>query len=234
MKTQDDNLFYEFGPFRMESRERRLIRDGELVPLPPKAFDILLVLIRNGGRLVEREELIKTVWGNAFVEENNLSVNISLIRKALTNHDDGSTEYIETIPKHGYRFVASVRSIPSDNAKFVTGKLVNKRMNAENERRANSQNVEDAFEKDTTRSGSSKQVPKGKLKELLISGAILVLCLIIVLVFWWHPANKSIVSPDETEVRRVVEASQMLETLTFYSKPKFFSMHQLSNWKKVL
>src|SRR5262245_57429712 len=101
---------YEFGPFRLDPVERRLMREGEQVSLSPKVFDLLLVLVRRHGAILEKEELLSAVWPDTIVEENNLSVNISALRKAL---GEGSNEhtYIETLPRRGYRFVASVREV---------------------------------------------------------------------------------------------------------------------------
>jgi len=82
MFSQDDNV-YEFGPFRLDLAEKALSKDGESVSLTPKAFDTLLILIEKGGRLVEKEDLMKQLWPDTFVEENSLSQNIYLIRKAL-------------------------------------------------------------------------------------------------------------------------------------------------------
>ena len=97
---------YEFGPFRIDTRERLLMRDSQLIPLTPKAVDTLLALIAAPGRIGEKEELIKTVWPDSFVEEGGLARNVSAIRKALGDTEE--ERYIETIPKRGYRFVAPV------------------------------------------------------------------------------------------------------------------------------
>jgi DNA-binding winged helix-turn-helix (wHTH) protein/TolB-like protein/Tfp pilus assembly protein PilF len=98
---------YAFGPFLLDTRERRLLRDGETVPLTLKAFDLLQVLVENRGHLLQKEELLRRVWPDAVVEENNLTVTISALRKAL---DEGPADrqYIETVPRRGYRFVADV------------------------------------------------------------------------------------------------------------------------------
>jgi DNA-binding winged helix-turn-helix (wHTH) protein len=101
-------FLYEFGPFRLDVAERLLSRDGEAVPLSPKAFDLLLALVERQGRLLEKTELLKLVWPDTYVEEANLSYNISLIRKALGDDAEGR-QFIETVPKHGYRFIAEVR-----------------------------------------------------------------------------------------------------------------------------
>src|SRR5579864_180318 len=99
--------FYQFGPFQLDTAERALTRAGTPVPLTPKVFDILLVLVRRSGHTVEKDELFKEVWPNTFVEDGNLAVNIFALRKAL-GQADGGAEYIETIPKRGYRFNAAV------------------------------------------------------------------------------------------------------------------------------
>src|SRR5215510_7036286 len=106
--SQQPMHIYEFGPFRLDAAELLLLRDGEAVPLTPKAFDLLLALVERHGHLLEKEELLKTIWPDTFVEETNLASNISLIRKALGDGGNGQ-KYIETVPKRGYRFVATVR-----------------------------------------------------------------------------------------------------------------------------
>jgi Tol biopolymer transport system component/DNA-binding winged helix-turn-helix (wHTH) protein len=107
MSHNSDDCF-EFGLFRLDAGERRLLREGKPVPLPPKAFDLLLVLVRHHGRLLTKDELLKLVWPDMFVEEANLPSNVSLIRRALGENGE-EQHYIETVPKHGYRFVADVK-----------------------------------------------------------------------------------------------------------------------------
>ncbi len=99
---------YEFGPFRLDPAEKTLWRDGQPVPLTPKAFDTLLILVEKGGRLVEKDELIRRLWPDSFVEENSLPQNIYLLRKALEKDGQG-IRYIETVPRRGYRFIAQTR-----------------------------------------------------------------------------------------------------------------------------
>jgi TolB-like protein/DNA-binding winged helix-turn-helix (wHTH) protein/Tfp pilus assembly protein PilF len=100
---------YEFGPFQVDTAEHSLLRDGKPVPLTPKVFDLLKVLVQNNGRLVEKDELLKEVWPDSFVEEGNLNRNVSILRKVL-GEDASGGPYIETIPKRGYRFVAEVKT----------------------------------------------------------------------------------------------------------------------------
>lgn len=98
---------YEFGPFQLDATKRLLLRDGEPIPLTPKAVETLLALVQSHGELVEKEEVMKRLWPDTFVEEGNLAVHISLLRKTLTDDENGHP-YIETVPKRGYRFVAEV------------------------------------------------------------------------------------------------------------------------------
>jgi TolB-like protein/Tfp pilus assembly protein PilF len=108
-------MTYEFGPFRVNARERALRRDGELVPITPKVFDILLVLVQNSGRVLTKTEMMNLVWPDTAVEESNLGRNVSTLRKAL---GDGPNKhrYIETIPWRGYRFIAKVRRSSDERA----------------------------------------------------------------------------------------------------------------------
>ena len=98
---------YQFGPFHLDARERRLSRGGETIPLRLKVFDTLLVLVENAGRLVTKQELLDAIWPETTVEENNLNHNVSVLRKALGERATGQ-QYIETVPRVGYRFVAPV------------------------------------------------------------------------------------------------------------------------------
>jgi len=107
------NELYEFGPFQLDPRERLLLRDGDPLPLTPKAFETLLVLIRNSGHLMLKDELMKAVWPDSFVEEVNLSQNISILRRALSDTAQGS-RYIVTVPGKGYRFVGQLRQPEPD------------------------------------------------------------------------------------------------------------------------
>jgi Tol biopolymer transport system component/DNA-binding winged helix-turn-helix (wHTH) protein len=102
--------FYEFGPFRLLIQDKLLLRGGQLLPLKPKAFDLLRVLVENHGRVVDKETLLQQVWPGTFVQEDNITYNISMVRKALGDGVNGE-RYIETIPRRGYRFVAAVNGL---------------------------------------------------------------------------------------------------------------------------
>lgn len=99
---------YNFGPFVLDAEQRSLQSGDNAIQLPPKAFDTLLLLVEMAGKVVSKEKMMAAVWDDAFVEENNLAQNISLLRRALG--ENTKAKYIETVPKFGYRFVAPVES----------------------------------------------------------------------------------------------------------------------------
>src|SRR5262249_29765657 len=103
---------FEFDRFRLDPRERLLLRDGEPVPLTPKAFDMLLALVESAGRLLEKEELMHSLWPDSFVEEGSLAQTVSLLRKALGECE--GQKFIQTVPRRGYRFIANVRGVVDD------------------------------------------------------------------------------------------------------------------------
>lgn len=113
------NQFYEFGDFSLDLSEKVLLHEGSAVPLTPKVFDTLKLLVENAGHLLDKEELIQTIWPDRFVEEGNLTFNIKMLRKAL---GDAAAEprFIETVPRRGYRFIAEVREISRENGPRVT------------------------------------------------------------------------------------------------------------------
>lgn len=121
MRTDQGGLF-EFGAFRLDATERRLVRDGHAVSLTPKAFHTLVLLVENGGHLLGKEELIREVWPDSFVEEGGLARNISVLRKALGDSPDGQ-RLIETVPKRGYRFVGVVKRLLPETDALAAGRL---------------------------------------------------------------------------------------------------------------
>src|SRR5688572_29916610 len=100
---------YQFGEFQLDTAEWVLRQSGEIVTLGPKAVQALELLVRNRGRVVSRNEMIETLWPDSFVEDSNLTVTISLLRKALGENENG-TMFIETLSKRGYRFVPVVEN----------------------------------------------------------------------------------------------------------------------------
>src|ERR1044072_2544511 len=112
MATQS-RLIYEFDEFQLEPHERKLMRRGQLIPLHGKAFEMLLVLIRNRGKLLTKDELFELVWPDQIVEESNLTVNMSAIRRALGERAN-NPHYITTVSGRGYRFTGEVHQFTED------------------------------------------------------------------------------------------------------------------------
>jgi len=99
---------YEFGNFRLDAAKRLLLNDArEIVPLMPKAFDTLLYLVRHNGKVIEKDELMREIWTDTIVEENNLTQNISILRRVF-GEKPGEHRFIATVPGRGYKFVAKV------------------------------------------------------------------------------------------------------------------------------
>jgi DNA-binding winged helix-turn-helix (wHTH) protein/TolB-like protein/Flp pilus assembly protein TadD len=115
------NELYEFDRFRLDVSERILWREDEKLPLSEKAFDTLCALVRRGNHLVGKEELLNEIWAGAFVEENNLDKNVSILRQVLGERA-GEGKFIETVRGHGFRFVADVHEVTRDERKAEQGK----------------------------------------------------------------------------------------------------------------
>jgi len=125
-----NNGRYQFGRFLVDGKERLLLRDGLQITLTPKAFDILLLLVENSGHVLTKEEMLTRLWPDTFVEEANLTNNISILRRALGEDSEGQ-QYIKTVPRLGYRFVAAVdqsQSVADDQSKrlplFTKGRRI--------------------------------------------------------------------------------------------------------------
>src|SRR5213078_4611093 len=131
MSQQTKELF-EFGQFTLDAHERRLLRNGQPVPLKPKVIETLLVLVENCGRTTDKEELMKRLWPDTFVEDANLTVNISQLRKALGENESREI-YIETVPKRGYRFNAQVTKVLADPVDMVVRERTRARVVIEEE-----------------------------------------------------------------------------------------------------
>ena len=113
------NSFYDFGDFRLDLAEKVLLRDGKFIPVTPKVFETLCVLVESAGKTVGKDELMQRIWQDRFVEESNLTFNIGMLRKALGD-DASKPTFIETVPRRGYRFIAEVRRVR--NAKEEIGR----------------------------------------------------------------------------------------------------------------
>ena len=116
--SKETKHFYEFGPFRIDPHRQLLLRSGEPVPLTSKAFETLLVLVQHSEKLVSKDELMKQLWPDTFVEESNLTQHISMLRKAL-GESPQDRRYVVTMPGRGYRFAERVKEISEDCGDLV-------------------------------------------------------------------------------------------------------------------
>src|SRR5271165_418859 len=159
---------FEFGPFRLNPAERLLLRGQTPVRLSPKAFDALVFLVENRGRLLEKDELLRKVWPDTFVEESNLAQHISILRKALQDGEDGP-RFIETVPKSGYRFIAEVRELRDD------------RLADSRDTMAGVRSVSEAGLR-----GAPENVPRHSIRNLTIAiaGLVLVTAMILIVAQW--------------------------------------------------
>ncbi|MEZ5426601.1 MAG: winged helix-turn-helix domain-containing protein [Pyrinomonadaceae bacterium] len=123
MEDKSD-YYYEFGQYRVDSLNKLLLRNNKVVPLTPKLFDTLLILLENNGRVLSKKEFFNEIWTDTFVEESNLTQNIFQLRKTL-----GEGDFIETVPKRGYRFSAKVEVLPIRNLTQEDGLVVNSNKN---------------------------------------------------------------------------------------------------------
>lgn len=110
MNTESKARRYSFNNFTLDLEKRVLLRDGDPVPLTPKAFDTLALLVRRSGHVVSKDELLEEIWADAFVEESTIAQNVFTLRRALGRHHT-DRQFIETVPKHGYRFIADVKAV---------------------------------------------------------------------------------------------------------------------------
>src|SRR5262249_40629829 len=117
--SRQPRYLYEFGPFRLDPSERMLTRGDLVLALTPKAFDTLLALVESSRHVVTKEELMNRVWPNIYVEETNLAQHISMLRKVLGARP-GGTQYIETVPKRGYRFAVPVNKLRYEPSELKT------------------------------------------------------------------------------------------------------------------
>ena len=134
--TEQSNHVFEFGPYRLDSGERLLLRGDEVVPLTPKAFEMLLVLVENSGHVLTKEELMKRVWPDTIVEEANLSHNIYKLREALGEGRSGE-KYIKTVPRRGYRFVGNVTELRDEDLELVVAERLQAHIVIEEEHDSN-------------------------------------------------------------------------------------------------
>jgi DNA-binding winged helix-turn-helix (wHTH) protein len=236
----DTSPIFEFEPFILDVKKRELLRDGTPIPLKPKALDLLMVLIKNRDRVVEKEELMRRVWPDSEVEENNLTVQKRAL-VAVLGHG-----YIQTVPRCGYRFVAEVRELCGDGATSTDFSVADQQcFTKENDGDEHHPRFsqEPTLQLEVRSERGVVQVP-GRWKRPALIG-LTALLLFGAAAFVWHHITSSnnppaigrmqVRSPsDEAEVMQVVKESQIYETLGIYTHPEAFDRSQLDKfWMSV-
>ena len=163
--------FYEFGPFRLDVLKRLLLREGEVVPLTSKAFETLLALVEGRGQILEKDELLSRIWPDAVVEEKNLTINISTLRKAL-GESPREHRYIVTVPGRGYRFVADVQEMAGEEARPSEG-------------------AGGAGERET----GKRNRPRFS-RRLILAAGLALMALVTVGLYWWKFGRSQLARPD--------------------------------------
>ena len=178
---------YEFGPFRLDTLKRLLFRDGDVVPLTPKTFEVLVSLVESSDRVLEKSELMTTVWPDSFVEESNLTQSVFMLRKAL-GESSSEHRYIVTVPGRGYRFVASVNRLTDGEADVVIERHTRSRITAEREQETDLRTGIDASHASRRRlpAAVDPQQASGRKSRvtLLVASALLVGVIVAAIYFW--------------------------------------------------
>ncbi len=182
---------YEFGPFCVDPVSRFLLRGGAPVQLTPKAFDILLVFIQNSGHVLDKDELMKAVWPDTVVEENNLTRNISALRKAL-GESPNEHRYIVTIPGRGYRFVASVNEARDAREELIVRERTRSHLIVKEEETTEQDEVEgkNAFQNALRPTGRNERAANRRLRLAFAGVCVLLVGLSVALFYFWS-SNKS-------------------------------------------
>jgi TolB-like protein/DNA-binding winged helix-turn-helix (wHTH) protein/lipoprotein NlpI len=186
--AQQNRRFYEFGGFRLDAANRLLLREGRVVPLKPKVIETLLVLVERRGEVLGKDALMGLLWPEQFVEESNLTQNIYVLRKTL-GETPGAPEFIETIPRRGYRFIAAVteRTADGDGAPPENGAEAPDAASADAEVVDESGAVEIAESEPsviTPRPSSTVERPARRRTGALVVAALLLVGLFVGAVFW--------------------------------------------------
>jgi Tol biopolymer transport system component/DNA-binding winged helix-turn-helix (wHTH) protein len=193
------NKFYEFSSFRVDVKEKLLLRNGERIPLTPKAFETLLILVERHGHIVEKNELMRMVWPDTTVEENNLNQNISAIRKALGENSQAQ-QFIETLPRRGYRFIGDVREF-SDEAPIPAMAVASP--------------IEQVEEKATEKAAVPLlpfPLPRWSRTPLFAFASLIVLTSIFYLSGAWPPPTSSLPLASNVKINRLPTTNNAWET----------------------
>jgi len=234
MSSSEKHL-YEFGEYRLDTAERLLLRKGQPVSLPPKVFDTLVVLVEHGGHLMEKNELMHELWPDAFVEDVNLSVNISTLRKVLGESEDGG-HYIDTVPKRGYRFVADVRELEGESEDLVVHSRFRARVVSEE---IGTIPEPAAVGRQLTHTAAPRLNRKRRIVPVVLGASVVVLGLTLAAVYFHNSSRGSDISTPLTKVSSM--AVLPLKPLGQASDDQYLELgiaddliNRLSNLKQVV
>ena len=198
----ETKLLYEFAGFRFDPAQQLLLRDGKPVSLTPKTFELLLVLLQSNGRLLSKDELMRKLWPDSFVEDANLTVNISALRKALGDaHDGEGRELIETVPKRGYRFLPTVTELLEESESSTGARAPAVRL-------AMTPAEPVADERESRLKTPERAAPKSP--RLMAALLVLVGILIAALTYFWYQQRTISKLPAETHRRLAILPFQNL------------------------
>ena len=206
-----ENPIYEFGPFLLEPRARRLSRDGELVPLGGPEFELLVLLVRNRGRVVEKREIMEAVWPDVEVEENNLTVRMSALRKALGETKENHP-YIQTVSGRGYCLIVAVKELPgepiTETAETVTNDQGQPEL-TEEQRLPFQSDVTDRSSDSFPLNASQRNRKIQRFPLYAIFAVALVLPLLLVVVLRRHKAGESEAPAQSMKISRVTQSGHV-------------------------
>jgi DNA-binding winged helix-turn-helix (wHTH) protein/TolB-like protein/Flp pilus assembly protein TadD len=205
---KNPKTFYEFGPFRIDATEQQLWRDGQEIPLSPKAFSLLLALVSNHGRTVSKDDLIREVWPDSFVEEGNLADNVSILRQALGD-DAKSPHLIKTVPRRGYRFLGEVVEVEDEEVDLILAERTRTRIVIEDQDKA----LADPYvlAPDSEVEHRSEIAPlaiepparQNSKRVFIVAIACLLLGLSTILFYIWHGTHSSPISGKSAPIRSI-------------------------------
>lgn len=226
MKEQNRGI-YSFANFQLDANNRQLRRDDKPLPLPAKAFDLLLALVKNNGRLVEKDELFTSVWRDQIVEESNLTVHISQIRKAL-GETRKNPRFIETVPGFGYRFIGDVENLENGDEIIIETETFS-RITIE---KAGEPDFEDITEQNAAGKvhpksnapalETSKTAKAGNLKYAVFTTVSVLVCLMLALVVYFFNAGKTNSPFEKTRLARLTNSGRV-SAATLSSDGKFIA-----------
>ena len=217
---------YQFGPYRLDPNERRLLRNGEPVPLTPKAFATLVVLVQRSGRLVEKDELMKLLWPDSFVEESNLNQHVWTLRRTLGENKAGN-EYIETVPKRGYRFMAEVQELGHEGFELVAERRTLTHIVTEDGVEASERPRERLSESEASNLIAGKRRWVTRRRALAVGGLGLLLLTVSVLTLrWWRSgeARRTEAAPAATRTNLTSMAVLPFKPLVANDRDEYLEM----------